>query len=59
MYEQLFENYSKTYDKQIFTQGTLQEVDFIEKEIEGNKSISILDVGCGTGRHLLELAKRG
>ncbi len=27
-YELLFENYSKTYDKEIFTQGTLLEVDF-------------------------------
>lgn len=58
-YEQLFENYSITYDNEIFTQGTLQEVDFIEKEIQQNKSISILDVGCGTGRHAVELAKRG
>lgn len=58
-YEQLFVNYSKTYDKEIFTQGTLQEVDFIEQEIQQNKNISILDVGCGTGRHSVELAKRG
>lgn len=58
-FEQLFENYSKSYDKEIFTQGTLQEVDFIEKEIGFNKNISILDVGCGTGRYSIELAKRG
>lgn len=58
-YEQLFENYSQTYEKEIFTQGTLQEVDFIEKEIECNKEFLILDVGCGTGRHSVELAKRG
>ena len=58
-YEQLFENYSNTYDKEIFTQGTLQEVDFIEKEINSDRNIAILDVGCGTGRHSVELAKRG
>jgi 2-polyprenyl-3-methyl-5-hydroxy-6-metoxy-1,4-benzoquinol methylase len=58
-FEQLFENYAQTYDKEIFTQGTLQEVDFIEKEISYNKDLSILDVGCGTGRHSIEMAKRG
>lgn len=58
-YELLFENYSKTYDKEVFTQGTLAECDFIEKEISHNKSLKILDIGCGTGRHSIELSKRG
>ena len=58
-YEELFTNYANTYDKEPFTEGTIQEVDFIEEEIEHNKSISILDIGCGTGRHAIELAIRG
>jgi hypothetical protein len=29
-YETLFENYARTYDREAFTQGTVQEVDFIE-----------------------------
>lgn len=58
-YQELFENYAKTYDNEIYTQGTAQEVDFIETEIHGNKALRILDVGCGTGRHAIELAKRG
>ena len=58
-YEELFENYSKTYDKESFTQGTIGECDFIEKELNYNKSLKILDVGCGTGRHSIELSKRG
>jgi len=57
-YEELFENYGKKYDKESFTQGTIGECDFIEKEI-GNKSANILDIGCGTGRHSIELSKRG
>ncbi|MHC4477894.1 MAG: class I SAM-dependent methyltransferase, partial [Planctomycetota bacterium] len=58
-YELLFENYSKQYDKECFTQGTVGECDFIEKEVAHNKRIRILDIGCGTGRHAIELTKRG
>jgi 2-polyprenyl-3-methyl-5-hydroxy-6-metoxy-1,4-benzoquinol methylase len=58
-YEELFEDYGIKYDNENFTQGTLGECDFIEKEIEFNKKLKILDIGCGTGRHSIELAKRG
>lgn len=58
-YEILFENYAKKYDNEIFTKGTIGECDFIEQEISFSKSVKILDVGCGTGRHSIELSKRG
>jgi 2-polyprenyl-3-methyl-5-hydroxy-6-metoxy-1,4-benzoquinol methylase len=58
-YEKLFENYGQTYDNESFVHGTEGECDFIEKEIEFNKKIKILDIGCGTGRHSIELTKRG
>ena len=58
-YEELFENYGIKYDNESFTQGTTGECDFIEKEIGYNRELKILDIGCGTGRHSIELAKRG
>jgi len=58
-YESLFENYAEKYDKEVYVQGTLGECDFIEQEIAHDKSLRIIDIGCGTGRHSIELAKRG
>ena len=58
-YEALFDNYAEHYDRENFTRGTLGECDFLEKEFAFDKSIKILDVGCGTGRHAIELTKRG
>ncbi len=46
------------YDQEPYAQGTQGEVDFIEQEIGHDKSKTILDVGCGTGRYVLELARR-
>lgn len=58
-YEKLFDNYARTYENESFVMGTLGECDFIEQELNFDKSLKILDVGCGTGRHSIELSKRG
>jgi 2-polyprenyl-3-methyl-5-hydroxy-6-metoxy-1,4-benzoquinol methylase len=58
-YERLFENYAVKCDGESFVQGTQGECDFIEKEIRHDRKARILDIGCGTGRHAIELAARG
>ncbi len=42
-----------------FTKGTVQEVDFLVELLHLSPGARILDVGCGPGRHSLELARRG
>lgn len=58
-YEALFENYGEKYDQESFTQGTIGECDFLEEELGRDTSLRVLDVGCGTGRHAIELTQRG
>lgn len=58
-YEEVFSNYAEQYDKQEFVRGTSGEVDFIVKELKYDRSSRVLDIGCGTGRHSIELARRG
>ena len=55
----LAEHMGRTYLRYSFTKGTKQEVDFLfDSGIVAHGS-RVLDVGCGPGRHAVELAKRG
>ncbi|MEY3073395.1 MAG: hypothetical protein RLZZ554_69, partial [Actinomycetota bacterium] len=58
-FEELADHMGEAYLRYSFTKGTVQEVDFLVDELGLTSSTSILDVGCGPGRHSLELARRG
>lgn len=58
-WEEFFDGHAPAYMENVFTKNTLAEVDFIIEELKLSPRSRILDMGCGTGRHSVELAKRG
>ena len=54
-----FDHHADKYMDEVFVQGTRAEVDFLIEHLQLNPNQRILDMGCGTGRHALELARRG
>jgi SAM-dependent methyltransferase len=58
-FEALAEHMGEAYLRYSFTKGTRQEVDFLVEELGLQPGARVLDVGCGPGRHCLELARRG
>jgi 2-polyprenyl-3-methyl-5-hydroxy-6-metoxy-1,4-benzoquinol methylase len=58
-YKELFEGMGIEYEDFPFTQNTENEVRWMIKEYLTNPEMKILDVGCGTGRHAINLAAKG
>lgn len=59
VWEEFFNREAPHYLDEPFTKNTKEEIEFIMREFRLPKGAKILDVGCGVGRHSLELAKRG
>ena len=58
-FEDLASHMKDAYLRYSFTKGTTQEVDFILETTCAEVGSAFIDVGCGPGRHSLELARRG
>ena len=57
---QLQDAYSRMdMNAQRWTRHTLHEIDYVERTCCITPDSCILDAGCGQGRHIIELAKRG
>lgn len=58
-WREFFNRHAPHYDENPFTQNTRFEVDFMLELFDLPDGARILDMGCGTGRHSIELAQRG
>ncbi len=58
-WREFFDSHAPHYDQNPFTRNTKVEVQFLWDAIKLQPGMALLDIGCGTGRHAIELAARG
>lgn len=58
-WREFFDAHAPHYDQNEFTKWTATEVSFLIEKLELTPDMHLIDIGCGTGRHAVEFARRG
>lgn len=59
VWREFFDSYAPQYMREPYTADSPRETEFLLDVLQLPPGAAILDVGCGTGRHAIELARRG
>ncbi len=58
-WEEFFDHHCEIYMDNVFTKDTSREAAFLIEELNLPKGSSLIDIGCGTGRHAVQMARHG
>lgn len=59
VWREFFDSFAPQYMDEVFTGDSVREAAFLVELLELPEGATVLDIGCGTGRHAVELAKAG
>ncbi|HTX68532.1 MAG TPA: methyltransferase domain-containing protein [Thermoleophilia bacterium] len=59
VWREFFDSFAPQYMNEVFTGDSVREAAFLVELLGLSEGATILDIGCGTGRHAVELARAG